>query len=71
MEYSFLHVFANDRTIDSGELAFMERLALSDGMVDDAEREVLHNIFSRVTKEQVEPAVWDEILRFKAQHGIP
>jgi len=51
--YSFLVVFANDRTIDDAELAMLERLALEDGVVDDAEREVLRNIFNRVTPEQV------------------
>jgi len=35
MKYLVLSVFANDRTIDSGELAMLERLALQDGTVDD------------------------------------
>ena len=70
MQYSFLRVFANDGTIDSGELAFLERLALGDGRVDDAERSMLTRILSRVSAETVTPAVWEEIVSFKAKHAI-
>ena len=70
VEYSFLHVFANDRTIDAGELAFLEKLALEDGVVDDEERRVLCNIFSRVSEDTVSPEVWQEICRFKRAYGI-
>jgi len=70
MQYSFLRVFANDGTIDAEELAMLERLALRDGIVDDDERTVLRRIFSRVLPDTVSPSVWDEICRFKAEHGI-
>ena len=70
VEYSFLHVFANDRTIDADELAFLEKLALEDGVVDDDEKRVLHNIFSRVSEQTVSPEVWREICRFKRAYGI-
>jgi len=70
VEYSFLHVFANDRTIDAGELAFLEKLALEDGVIDDDEKRVLHNIFSRVSEQTVSPEVWREICRFKRAYGI-
>jgi predicted ATP-grasp superfamily ATP-dependent carboligase len=70
MQYSFLRVFANDGTIDADELAFLERLALRDGQVDDAERVVLLRILGRVSADTVAPTVWDEIQRFKARHSI-
>jgi hypothetical protein len=70
-QYSFLRVFANDDTIDSEELAMLQRLALRDDKVDDREREVFANIFARVSASSVTPAVWEEICRFKAEHGIP
>ncbi len=70
MSYSFLRVFANDRTIDADELAFMEKLALKDGVVDEDEKRVLHNIFGRVRHEDLDPAVREEIARFKAKHAI-
>lgn len=71
MQYSFLHVFANDRTIDSKEFAMLEKLALSDARVDDDERTILARIFSRVTEQAVSPDVWKDICRFKAEHQIP
>jgi hypothetical protein len=71
MQYSFLSVFANDRTIDARELAMLEKLALEDGTVDDQERAVLSRIFARVTAESVAGDVWDEICRFKAKYQIP
>ena len=70
MQYSFLHVFANDKTIDATELAVLERLALADGEVDDHERSVLANIFSRVSADTVPGDLWKGIIRFKEQHGI-
>ena len=68
--YSFLHVFANDPTIDASELEFMKRLALEDGVVDDEERRVLSSILGRVSQATVDPDCWIEIRRFKAQYGI-
>ena len=70
MQYSFLRVFANDKTIDAGELAFMEQLALKDGDVDDAEREMLSRILGRVSASTCTGAVWEEIVRIKAKHQI-
>jgi len=71
MQYSFLHVFANDGLIDSDELQMLERLALQDGTVDDREKDVLSRVFARVNPQNVDPAVWEELQRFKAQFGVP
>ena len=68
--YSFLHVFANDPTIDVAELDFIKRLAMHDGRIDDDERRVLARIFSRVSESTVDATVWEEIQRFKRVHGI-
>ena len=69
--YSFLRVFADDGTIDAAELALLEKLALQDRQIDVEERDVLANIFARVTPEQVDPSLWLEIEEFKARVGIP
>ena len=53
MQYSFLHVFANDGSIDAQELRMLEKLALSDHRVDDRERAVLERIFARVSQQSV------------------
>lgn len=71
MQYSFLRVFANDRTIDSGELAMLEKLALSDSQVDDQERVVLSRVFARVNERTCTSDVWQEVCRFKERYQIP
>lgn len=68
--YSFLVVFANDHTIDEKELAMIEKLALEDGEVDEEEKKVLRNLFSRVSKETVAQKVWDEIEKFRKDNDI-
>ncbi len=70
LRYSFLTVFANDKTIDANELAMLERLALEDRKIDEKEKIVLRNLFSRVTQAQVAPKVWDEIQLFRTKYGI-
>jgi hypothetical protein len=69
MQYSFLKIFADDRTIDQAELQFIERLALKDGAVDDSERNILKAIFDRVTPDMVTPTVWLEIESFRQRYG--
>ena len=71
MQYSFLRIFANDGTIDAGELEMLQKLALEDGTVDDKERNVLSHIFARVSVDTVSSDVWQEICRFKERHQIP
>jgi hypothetical protein len=70
VNYSFLVVFANDKTIDEKELGMLSRLTLADGEVDDRERKVLRNIFSRVSRETVEENVWQEIVSFRKKYDI-
>ena len=71
MQYSFLHVFANDRTIDSRELAMLQKLALSDSQVDDQERAVLSRVLSRISETTVSADVWQEVCQFKERYQIP
>ncbi|MCZ7648420.1 MAG: hypothetical protein M5U26_24700 [Planctomycetota bacterium] len=68
--YSFLTIFANDDTIDEHELGMLERLALEDLQVDEKERQVLRNIFSRVERERVTERVWTEMQAFRAKYGV-
>lgn len=70
MGYSFLVVFANDDTISEGELRMLEKIALEDKQIDEDEKRVLRKIFSRVTKEQLADAVWDEMTRFREKYDI-
>ena len=70
LRYSLLRGFANNSGMDAEELAMIEQLALRDGVVDDREREILGRMFARLDEQKVPKDVWDEICRFKAQHGI-
>ena len=70
LQYSFLKVFADDELIDAAEMAMLKKLALSDGVVDAQERMVLAEVFARVEGTELDPAVRDEIARFRAEHGI-
>jgi hypothetical protein len=71
MQYSFLHVFANDGLIDRDELQMLQRLALQDGVVDERERDVLARVFARIDPQAVDPSVLEEIGRFKTRFQIP
>ncbi len=68
--YSFLVVFANDHTIDEGELRLLEKMALEDGVLDEAEKEVLAMLFSRVPESTANPQVWEAITRFREEHSF-
>lgn len=68
--FSFLVVFAKDDTISADELAMLEKLALDDGQIDDEEKKVLKNIFSRVDKDHLTVTVWQEIERFRDENSI-
>lgn len=70
VRYSFLKVFADDEMIDAGEWAMLKKLALADGIVDAQERVVLGKVFDRVDPKALDPAVREEIERFRAEHGI-
>jgi hypothetical protein len=70
LRYSLLRVFANNPGMDAEELAMIEQLALRDGVVDDREREILGRMFARLSEQNVPKDVWEEICRFKAEHGI-
>ena len=63
--YAYLHVLAIDGTIQANELAFMKKLALKDGVVDDSEARALHRIFDHLESRPVSPEVIRCILAFR------
>ncbi len=70
LAYSAIPVFADDGTIDLGELNFLLGVALKDGEIDEEERIVLRSIFDKVSEDEVSPIVWDRISKVREQHGI-
>ena len=70
MNYSFLVAFANDGTIDEGELAFIKKLALKDGVLDEEEKEVLRRIFGKLDENVLSPTVRSEIASFRQEYDF-
>lgn len=70
MNYSFLVAFANDGTIDEGELAFIKKLALKDGVLDEEEKEVLRRIFGKLDENALSPTVRSEIASFRQEYDF-
>ena len=70
MNYSFLVAFADDGTIDEGELAFIKRLALKDGVLDEHEKEVLNRIFGKLDPAGLSPTVRTEIENFRKEYDF-
>jgi hypothetical protein len=62
--------FTDDGTLDIGELNFLLGLALRDDKVDEEEKRVLGNIFSKITKSKVSSSVWDRIVEAKRIYQI-
>jgi hypothetical protein len=69
--YSSIRVFADDGTLDLGELNFLLGLALRDGVIDEEEKRVLGNILRRVPRSEVGHRVWERIEEIRRLHGIP
>ncbi len=70
LAYSSIPVFANDGTIDMGELNFLMGMALRDKQIDDDERRVLGSIFDKVSEDTVAPKVWERITAIRAKYSI-
>jgi len=70
LAYASFAVFADDGTIDMGELNFLLGLALKDGKISDDERRILNNIFNRIQEEDVSSEVWERIQAVRLQHSI-
>jgi hypothetical protein len=48
----------------------MMGIALRDRQIDEDEKRVLNNIFSRIKQENVGPKVWERIQAIREKHGI-
>ena len=70
LAYSSIRVFADDGTLDIGELNFLLGIALRDGKIDEDEKRVLRNIFKQVHEKDVNPRVWERIQEIRDKHGV-
>lgn len=62
--------FTDDGTLDLKELNYLLGLALRDKVIDDEEKRVLGNIFSKITESDVDAQVWARIVEVKADHNF-
>lgn len=62
--------FTDDGTLDSNEVRRLLNLALRDGVVDSEEKRVLGNIFSKVSRGEVESETWSIIQDIKSKYSI-
>jgi len=70
MANSVLAIFSNKGTISMDELDYLMSIALKDNLVDEKEKKVLKGVFAQVTKETVEPEVWNKIEAIKSEYEI-
>ena len=62
-----ISMFANDGTLDMGEVERLLRIAFADGELDEDERRVLGLIFDRVDRTRVPDDVWHLISITRSQ----
>jgi len=62
--------FADDGTIDLGELNLLLGLALRDNEIDEDERRVLGDVISRLSEATVTPIVWQRIQEIERKHNV-
>jgi hypothetical protein len=62
--------FADDGTLDLGELNVLLALALRDSRIDEEEKRVLGDVLSRVSEANVTPVVWARIQEIEKMHNI-
>jgi hypothetical protein len=70
LAYSSIPVFADDGTIDMGELNFLMGIALRDDRIDEDEKRILKSIFDKVSAKDVTPRVWERIEAIRSKYGI-
>ncbi len=70
LAYSAIKVFADDGTVDLGELNFLLGVALRDGEIDDDEKRVLGNIFDHAEKTKLSLAMRARIREVRRKYSI-
>lgn len=61
MSFRSIECFANDGTLDADELMKIVNIALKDGVVDDNEKRVLHNIIDRLNSQELDGELAEKI----------
>lgn len=70
MTFRSIDCFADDGKLDVAELATLMAIARRDGVVDDNEKRVLKNIFSRLNRADLTAEMIREIEQIRQDVGI-
>ncbi len=70
LAYSSIRVFADDGTLDIGELNFLLGIALTDRQIDEDEKRVLGNIFNQAERTELSLAVRARIRELRRKYSI-
>lgn len=70
MTFRSIECFADDGKLDVAELAALMDVARRDGVVDDNEKRVLKNIFSRLNRADLTAEMIREIEQIRQDIGI-
>ncbi|VAW58132.1 hypothetical protein MNBD_GAMMA11-721 [hydrothermal vent metagenome] len=70
LTFRTIECFKHDGTLQVNELEELVQLALKDGVLDDNEKRILKNIFSRLTPEELSKEMLEEIEKIRSQHNF-
>ena len=70
MAFRSIECFAKDGTLRLHELDELVTIALRDGVMDDNEKRVLRNIFSRLTPSELGQDMLERIAQIRAQYNF-
>ena len=65
-----VEAFADDGTLDSGEIDKLLSIALRDGKVNEDETRVLKNIFSRLRPDELSSSIKSKIHGVEKKYGV-
>jgi hypothetical protein len=63
--YTYLHALGTDHILHSDEMEFLKKIALKDGVIDDDEARVIHELLVRVDESHVSHKVKSQIDAFR------
>ncbi len=70
MTFRSINCFADDGTLEAGELAKLFDIAKRDGVVDDNEKRVLINIIKKIKPSELDDAMLQQLEEIKAHISL-
>lgn len=70
MIFRAIHCFSDDGKLDSNELDQIVKIALQDGVLDAAEKNVLKEIICSLTRKDLDAELWRRVEQLIEQYGL-